>query len=167
MAETSPTERVQPCLLDRLTDHEPQHEKESRDQRVIGTRAYRAAVLRDIAWLLNTGNLGSLEDLEGFDDVHRSVVNFGMPDLCGLTASGLDPLDVERRLVEAIRIFEPRVLPHTLSVKSVPGGEGDGANVVSFEIEGQLWAQPMNEALFIRTEVDLETGQFAVKERGQ
>jgi type VI secretion system protein ImpF len=124
-------------------------------------------VLRDIAWLLNTGNLGSLEDLEGLEEVRRSVVNFGMPDLCGLTASGLDPLEVERRLVEAIRTFEPRVLPHTLVVRSVSGGESSGANVVSFEIEGQLWAQPMNEALFIRTEVDLETGEFAVKERGQ
>jgi type VI secretion system protein ImpF len=167
VAETTITERVQPCLLDRLTDHDPQSQKEGRDQRVVGTRAYRAAVLRDIAWLLNTGNLGSLEELDEFPEAARSVLNFGMPDLCGLTASGLDPLDVERRLVEAIRTFEPRVLPHTLSVKSAPVDEGGGANVVSFEIEGQLWAQPMNEALFIRTEVDLETGQFAIKERGQ
>jgi type VI secretion system protein ImpF len=167
VAETSITERVQPCLLDRLTDLEPHKEKEGRDQRVIGTRAYRAAVLRDIGWLLNTGNLGSLEELGGLEEARRSVINFGMPDLCGLTASGLDPVEVERQLVEAIRAFEPRVLPNTLAVRSAPSGEGGAANVVSFEIEGQLWAQPMNEALFIRTEVDLETGQFAVKERGQ
>lgn len=167
MADLLPTERLQPCLLDRLTDESPDQRSEGREQRVVSMRRYREAVLRDIGWLLNTGNLSSLEDIAGFKEALKSVVNYGMPDLCGLTASGLDPVEVEERLVEAIRTFEPRVLPHTLEVKSVPVGDHAGANSVSFEIQGQLWAQPMHEALFIRTEVDLETGQFAIKESGR
>ncbi|MHC4750853.1 MAG: type VI secretion system baseplate subunit TssE, partial [Planctomycetota bacterium] len=35
MAELTPMDRLQPCLLDRLTDDEPDVQKESRDQRVV------------------------------------------------------------------------------------------------------------------------------------
>jgi type VI secretion system protein ImpF len=167
VADLLPSERLQPCLLDRLTDQDPDQRKEGREQRVVSMRKYREAVLRDLGWLLNTGNLANLEELDGFKEVQSSVVNYGMPDLCGLTASGLDPIEIEESLVEAIRTFEPRILPHTLEVRSVPVGESGGANSVSFEIQGQLWAQPTHEALFIRTEVDLETGQFAIKESGR
>ena len=164
MADLLPTERIQPCLLDRLTDENPGQQKEGREQRVVSMRRYREAVLRDIGWLLNTGNLASLEELGGFKEALKSVLNYGMPDLCGLTASGLDLIDLEERLMEAIRTFEPRILPHTLEVRSVPIGDSAEHHSVSFEVQGQLWAQPMHEALFIRTEVDLETGQFAIKE---
>ena len=164
MADLLPTERIQPCLLDRLTDESPGQQKEGREQRVVSMRRYREAVLRDIGWLLNTGNLASLEEIGGFKEALKSVLNYGMPDLCGLTASGLDPIEVEERLMEAVRNFEPRILPHTLEVRSVPVGESGETNSISFEIQGQLWARPMHEALVIRTEVDLETGQFAIKE---
>jgi type VI secretion system protein ImpF len=33
-----------------------------------------------------------------------------------------------------------------------------------FEIEGDLWAQPMPLQLYLRTEVDLEVGQARVTE---
>ena len=35
MAESTPIEKLQPCLLDRLTDDEPANQKESRLQRVV------------------------------------------------------------------------------------------------------------------------------------
>ncbi|MHC4560155.1 MAG: type VI secretion system baseplate subunit TssE, partial [Planctomycetota bacterium] len=38
MAELTPRDRLQPCLLDRLTDNEPEVSKESRDQRIVSIR---------------------------------------------------------------------------------------------------------------------------------
>ena len=46
-------EKIQPCLLDRLTDEAPESQKESRNERIISIRRYREGVLRDLVWLLN------------------------------------------------------------------------------------------------------------------
>ena len=41
MAELAPRERLQPSLLDRLTDDEPDQEVESRERRVLSVRGLR------------------------------------------------------------------------------------------------------------------------------
>ena len=165
MAELTPAERLQPCLLDRLTDDHPREVKESRDQRIVSLRRYRGAVLRDLDWLLNTGARSSTEDFAEFAEVAQSVLNYGIPDMCGTTASGLKPEEFERRLIEAVRHFEPRVLPHSLSVEVHAAYGQMDHNAITFEIRGDLWAQPVPEALYLRTEVDLETGQYELKDR--
>jgi predicted component of type VI protein secretion system len=38
--------------------------------------------------------------------------------------------------------------------------------LVAFEISGDMCPLPMPEALFLRTELDLDTGQCELKERG-
>lgn len=165
MADLTPTERLQPCLLDRLTDENPEAVKESRDQRIVSLRRYRSAVLRDLDWLLNTGSHSSTEDLSEFGEVARSVLNYGVPDLCGVTVSGLDAEEFERQLLEAIRNFEPRILPGTLSIQVATGGRQEDHKAVFFEIRGDLWAQPTPDPLYVRTEVDLDTGQCELKDR--
>ena len=165
MADLTPAERLQPCLLDRLTDEHPDELKESRDQRIVSLRRYRTGVLRDLEWLLNTPSCESAQDLSEFDFVRQSVLNYGIPDLCGLTASGLNPVEFERRLIEAIRTFEPRVLPDGLSIRvQALSGQMDH-NALSFVISGELWALPTPDPLFVRTELDLDTGQCELKDR--
>jgi type VI secretion system protein ImpF len=36
-------------------------------------------------------------------------------------------------------------------------------NALTFEITGELWAQPIPLQLYLRTDVDLETGQVSVE----
>ncbi len=38
------------------------------------------------------------------------------------------------------------------------------SNALAFEIEGELWADPVPIHLFMQTEVDLETGSVSIKE---
>ncbi|MCD6303872.1 MAG: type VI secretion system baseplate subunit TssE [Planctomycetes bacterium] len=165
MAELTPRDRLQPCLLDRLTDDHPENPRESRDQRVISMRRYRAAVLRDIDWLLNTGCYASAEDLSDLPEVQRSVLNYGVPDFCGMTASGLKPDECERRILDAIRAFEPRILPGSLSIHVEAFYGHLERNSVAMEIRGDLWALPTPDPLYVRTELDLETGFCHVKDR--
>ncbi len=164
MAELLPAERIRPCLLDRLTDNAPQKKKEDREQRVISLRKYREAVLRDLSWLLNTPNKELSGAFDGFEEIERSVLNFGIPDLCGSTVSSVDTSDLARRIARAIEFFEPRVIQSTLRILNAPAAEGSSANTIGFEIKGELWAQPFNEVLLIKTSVDLETGEFEFKE---
>ena len=88
VAELTAQERLQPSLLDRLTDDEPGNQKESRDKRVLTLRRIREGVIRDLAWLLNTANLECVEDLDGYPEVAKSVLNYGIPDLTGKSATG-------------------------------------------------------------------------------
>lgn len=165
MRELAPQERLQPALLDRLTDDEPDKQVEGPDKRVLTKAQLRQAVLRDLVWLMNTTRLESSEDLSSTPSVQRSVLNFGLPALAGETASALDPTELERSVREAILAFEPRILPASLRVQAVVSEtQLDQHNVISVEIEGQLWAQPVPLELLLRTEVDLETGEVEITE---
>ena len=52
------------CLLDRLTDDEPDKQQESRSQRVVSNQKYRQGVLRDLDWLFNSQAYLRLEGME-------------------------------------------------------------------------------------------------------
>ncbi len=157
MAELTPLEKLQPCLLDRLTDDEPDKSEESRNQRVISLVRYKRGVLRDLEWLFNASAHLPVEGrrqfrLSDYPEARRSVINFGTRQLCGLLAPNMDEL--ERELSEAVQLFEPRIINHTLTVKATLE-----RHMVSIEMVGELWADPIPEKLFIKTSIDLETGQ--------
>jgi type VI secretion system protein ImpF len=159
-------DRLQPSLLDRLTDDEPQSQLESRDKRVMSLRKLREAVIRDLAWLLNTSDFASVEDLADYPLVSQSTINYGMPALAGRSASSIDAGSLERLLKQAIINFEPRILRGTLKVKVVTADDQFNHNALNFDIEGELWAQPVPLHLLLKAQVDLETGDIKVSERG-
>jgi type VI secretion system protein ImpF len=166
MPELTQKERLQPSLLDRLTDDEPHVSQESRDKRVLSPARLRECVRRDLTWLLNTINLATTEDLEESPEVARSVINYGMPDLAGHTVSSLDVRTMERLLVRVIWDFEPRLLRSSVRVRLVIDEQQMNHNALCFDIEAELWAQPLPLRLFLRTEIDLENGGVEVAERG-
>ncbi|KAA6187370.1 type VI secretion system baseplate subunit TssE [Thiohalocapsa marina] len=164
MADLTPKERLQPSLLDRLTDQAPTTDQESREERVLSPSRLKASVLRDLQWLLNTCNLASVQDLDPFPEVASSVLNYGLPDLAGKNVSGLDVLSLERELRQAILQFEPRILRRSLVIRTLIDASTMSHNAIQFIIEGELWGQPMPLQLYLKTEVDLESGEVAVFE---
>lgn len=165
MTDLTPQERLQPSLLDRLTDTDRENTSESRERRVLSLQRLKAAVLRDLAWLLNTGHFETLESLEAYPHARNSVLNYGMPDLSGMSVAGMDEARLEKIVREAISKFEPRINPRTLTVSVHMALDPNNRSAVTFEIEGELWAQPTPLALFLKTELDLESGNIDVRER--
>ena len=160
---TAPQERLQPALLDRLTDDEPDKKVEPREARVLSKRKLRESVLRDLAWLFNATQLEAVNPLARAPFVRKSVLNFGMPALSGNTASSMDITDLTRAIRDAILTFEPRILPASLDVRTLmEGGDLDHHNVIGVEIHGQLWAQPVPLEFLVRTDFDLETGRVRI-----
>ncbi|MET0051566.1 MAG: type VI secretion system baseplate subunit TssE [Candidatus Thiodiazotropha sp.] len=155
---------LQPSLLDRLTDDEPEKTKESQDKRVISMRRLRQSVLRDLAWLLNTTNLATTEDLEDYPEVARSVLNYGIRELSGHLVSGMDLNQLERMVRQAVQDFEPRILPQSVRVRSVRDSAKESHNRLMFEIEGQLWALPAPTHLLIKTQIDFEEGGVSLSD---
>jgi len=167
MAEAGARDTLQPALLDRLTDHDPTHRVESRQERIITRTQLRASVLRDLSALFNTTNLSSEVDLTAYPLVAESTVNYGLAPLSGKLVSSMNLPELERVLKDAILRFEPRILPHTLSVRSIAATEPlTHHNVVSLEIRGDLWAQPYPLELLLKTDVDLESGEMRIADRG-
>ena len=161
MAELLPSERLQPSLLDRLCDDEPANKQESREQRVLSVRRLRQSVLRDIAWLLNAVSLESVQSLEACPEAAESVINFGIPDLSGHSLRPGDMDVIEKRIRKAVLDFEPRILPNTLRVKVI-STDSYNHNAMNFDIEGDLWMRPLPMRLYLKTQLDLETGNVVV-----
>src|SRR5574337_719255 len=149
MAELTTQERLQPSLLDRLTDDEPGKQEESREKRVISATRLRDCVTRDISWLLNCASMDADADLTDCPDVSRSVLNFEV---------------LQRRVRDAILAFEPRLTGDTLRVTANALSKRMDRQALIFNIESEMWAQPIPLNLYLKTEVDLETGNFKVSE---
>jgi len=166
MAELSPQERLQPALLDRLIDDEPDKKVEPRDKRVLSKAMLRRAVLRDLSWLFNSTQLESSRgEFAGYPEARRSVVNFGLPAMSGETASTFDPAALERSIRRAIMDFEPRIDPNSLRVETLASTlDLDSHNLIAVQIRGSLWAQPVPLEIYLRTEVDLETGNVEIRD---
>ncbi len=162
MAELAPRERLQPSLLDRLTDHEPDSPVEARERRVLSARALRDGVLRDLGWLLNATNLVSVTNAPALPHVASSVLNYGMPDISGASLAGMQLADLERAIRQAIWDFEPRLNRSSVTVRALPS---ESVAKVVFEIQGDLWAQPYPERLYLKTELDLDVAHISVTDQ--
>ena len=160
MAELAPRERLQPSLLDRLTDDEPHATVEPRERRVMSLRTLRDGVLRDLGWLLNTTNLFSVSERYGLPHVANSVINYGIPDISGVSLAGMNIGDLERAIRQAIWDYEPRLIRASVSVKALP--DQASGNKIMFEIEGDMWAQPYPERLYLKTELDMDRASISL-----
>jgi type VI secretion system protein ImpF len=164
MAEKSIAERLQPSLLDRLTDNAPHEATETRESRVIDLRRLREIVLRDLSWLFNTTSMESVQNLDDYREAKRSSLNYGVPDIAGIGASQSFAVGLQRALRKAVEIYEPRIIPGSLEV-SIANRNNEMESVIVLDIRGELWAHPMPIELYMRTEVDVASGDIAVRER--
>lgn len=157
-------DRLQPALLDRLTDDHRADGAEVDERRVMTKQQIRSAVLRDLSWLLNSVQpWGKLA--EHYPQIKRSVLNYGLPPMSGQLASRIDVTVLERSIKDAIVQFEPRILADTLQVRAIELESVMAThNIIEFEIRGFLWAQPVPLELLLRTQLDLEAGQVEVKD---
>jgi type VI secretion system protein ImpF len=163
MPDHTTSERLQPSLLDRLTDDEPEQLQESRERRILSSQRLRDSVRRDLNWLFNATNFTSVEPLADHPEVERSTINYGLPDFAGRIASSIEREALERLLRRAIVDYEPRLIRSTIRVKLTVDDTLDH-NAMNFSIQAELWAQPLPLRLFLRTDLDLETGEAIVSE---
>ena len=160
MAELATMEKIQPCLLDRLTDNHPEKTDEASHERVVSISRYREGVLRDIRWLLSASRHSDDEDLLEHPAVRTSTLNFGIRSLCGRLAESTSGGQLEQDITQAIEAFEPRIDPNSLVVELKEDLASRAKNELVIEIRGDLWARPMPEEFMIKTRIDLETGEM-------
>lgn len=174
MAGLSAQDRLQPSLLDRLTDNDAGATKEPLEARVLNKKQLREAVLRDMTWLFNC--TAQEPDPRSRDrervlmwreapEAVRSVINFGIPALTGSTWSTLEFPVLEQAIKVCISRFEPRIDAKTLEVKITNDlSTGQRPTSLRLVIRGQLWNQPVPLELLLSADVDVDTGQAAVRD---
>ncbi len=161
MADPGITERLQPSLLDRLTDNHPTELKEAAHERVIDMRRLREIVLRDLGWLLNTVNQSLDIDPDEFPYAAKSTLNYGIVDISGKRSAEARPHELERMLERAIETYEPRIVAGSLAVQ-LSNAAGAGKSKIVFNIQADLWAQPVPLEIYMRTELSVASGEMTV-----
>lgn len=164
MADKTITERLQPSLLDRLTDHEPNNVKESRSSRVIDVKRLREIISRDLGWLLNKNNQDSLISNEKYPHVTKSVVNYGVREVSGNFSTKRRAERIRSSIHRAITIFEPRIKEGTLDV-ILREDEDRSQTLIEFDIHADMWAQPLPMELYLRSQVNVITGELRIEQK--
>ena len=160
-------DRLQPVLLDRLTDLQPRSRQERAGTFLMSGRLLRDSVLRDLHWLLNTANFGVMHNIHTMPRARRSVVNYGVRGWAGGRMSDVEFADVEAAIRTAIIDFEPRIVKDSIDVRCVTDAtQPEHHNLLAFEISGTLWSVPYPIEFILRSELDLEGGYMTLRSMG-
>lgn len=158
---------VRQSLLDRLIADDPGRDRAS--SRTTSEAAFRQAVRRDLEWLLNTRRQLA-EVPEGRDELRRSLLRYGIPDVGSL------PRDVPeararlaRTIEEAITLFEPRLanVRVVLPDEGARAGEGGAeAGALRFLVDAVLRMEPEPERVLFETTFDPARHEYQVRTAG-
>jgi len=162
MAEPASRSRLRPSLLDRLTDLHPERARETTDDASVNEALLREQVRRDLSWLFNTTHLAAGTDLAPYPQVGSSILNYGIVSLTGELLSSIDSRQLETHVRTSLLNYEPRLLPESLEVSVRLGKSSFGTAALVIDIRADLHSEPLPLALYVRTEIDVETGRVHV-----
>ena len=143
--------KITQSIFDRLSDADP---------RITPERQLKAAVRRDLEWLLNTRRVVE-PPAESLIEVNRSLYNYGLPDFSSYSLSSpKDRGKLLRALETTIALFEPRLAGVKVTAVESPTA---GSRVLRFQIEGLLLKDPAPEQVSFDTVLQLANGEYQVK----
>jgi type VI secretion system protein ImpF len=151
---------VQQSVFDRLMDDDPGTSAERQPTRAETVAALRAAVRRDLEWLLNTRReLVRMPD--GLTEAPLSLVRYGLPDVSSLPRDGSTAGILTRAVEEAIARFEPRLAQ--VRVRPLASTDAEGRATVRFTIEALLRLDPRPERVVFDTVLEMARGEYQVR----
>ncbi len=159
MARFEPDPNVTLSVLDRLIDNDPGSSADPPAGRAHSLRQLKAALRRDLEWLLNTRRTP-----EGIQDtglnLYRSLFNYGLPDISNLSMQAVsDQNRLLRMMEQTVSLFEPRVKGARVTLETAAGN----SRVLRFLIEGLLKLDPAPERVSFDTLLELTNREYEVK----
>jgi type VI secretion system protein ImpF len=123
----------------------------------ISEAVLRKEVARDLESLMNTVAFESTEDISGFGNVRRSILNYGLPDIAHMTIdeSRVDSLCAGIRAV--LMTYEPRLDPRTIRATRDPSARVDELKL-RFLVFADLRCEPLNVPVEFVADIDVESG---------
>jgi type VI secretion system protein ImpF len=161
MPSPKSAKNIQQGLLDRLIDNEPQNRNEDPMTRSESLRQFRLAVKRDLEYLLNTTRM-PIEVPEFCEEVKRSVLFFGLPDIASISLQNAgDEQRLMRSLEVAIKLFEPRLVRARVTSREAYTST---RQAITFHVEAMLMIEPAAERISFDTVLEITKGEYSVKD---
>jgi type VI secretion system protein ImpF len=158
------TPRLLHSLWDRLTNPELIRGKNVGVSPSSEIERLKGEVCRDLGWLLNT-RTAPLEIPEGLDDLHRSLVRFGLPDFSSLNFGDSKARDRLAGILESvIRNFEPRL--DKVEVEVDEHDQDKSRSMIYYRIRAKLKVEPIPQPVAFDTVLELGNKTFVVKDEG-
>ena len=129
--------------------------------RAESLRQLRAAVKRDLEWLLNTTRM-PIEVPEACEEVKNSVLFFGLPDIASIfIADTGEQVRLLRSLEAAVETFEPRLVHARVTTREKYRA---AQQAITFHVEAMLMIDPAPERIAFDTVLEITKGSYSVKE---
>ena len=156
MARVESKLEILPSLMDRLIDDNPELLANGHQD----IRRLEGSVVHDLENLLNTRRETLSELPQGFAEVNKSLLLYGLPDITAFNLLDANDRNRLRRAIEVvIDTFEPRL--QRVRVSMTAPGQNDGA--LHFRIEAQLRVEPSPEPVAFDTILQLDTQKYSVR----
>jgi type VI secretion system protein ImpF len=148
VSRLNPEQQITPSMLNRLVEA---------DASIYGIEQMFAAVRRDLEDLLNTRQ--SHYDLpEQYEELRRSVLAYGVPDLVSLNAlSSGQRQEIGQLVALMVERYEPRL--RDIDVTLIEGKES-GEYTLRFHVNAKLAMDPAPAVAF-DTILELATGRYS------
>ncbi len=125
-------------------------------------RTLRDHLALDLASLMGTINLESVEDIEGLEFVQKSILNFGMPDLTRFTDEDVRRHRLAGDLKRTLLAHEPRLVPETLVVKLRSESVSSKNHHIAFDVSAEMAAKPVDVPMEFVAEIDAGMGKVSL-----
>lgn len=175
-------ERLQIPLMFAFRDaYEKQDADKAEDVRVDGERVIsernsirrrgteetllRHDLTRDLSSLLDTTDLASATDIEEFEYVRKSILNFGIYDLTHVILNADATDEVMDNLRRALLQHEPRLQPESLLITRTDTSDDVGQRV-RFSIRAEMMCKPLDIPVEFVAELDSSSGKVVVTQSG-
>jgi type VI secretion system protein ImpF len=143
---------------------------ESGDRVIASRRSSRGAITEpllrrevaaDLVALLNTISLESSFDIDGYENVRKSVLNYGFPDLVHRTIDEGSVESVKDEIRTVLMHFEPRLMPDSIHVTR--DNTVDKAELkIRFVVNADLACEPLNVPVEFVADVELDSGKVLI-----
>jgi type VI secretion system protein ImpF len=151
-----------PSSIEQVDARSPSARRIAATARSESVRLFKAALRRDLEWLLNTRRVITPVPDE-CEELARSVFTYGLPDITSMSKDSRESFERLARLIQsAIEMFEPRLTEVTVHLSD---GDSKLLRDAHFVIDGILNLDPMPERVTFDTRQD-ERGAMKVEEEG-
>lgn len=136
--------------------------RRSSPRNAINESVLKQELADDLSALLNTVNLASCEDLNGFEEVSRSILNYGIEDLGAIAVDTRGMDEIGPRIKEVLQTYESRLIDDTVAVRQSTEADEVSARV-KFHITADMYATPSDVPVEFVADVEAITGRLTLK----
>jgi type VI secretion system protein ImpF len=126
-----------------------------------GEDLLRKHLMDDLVNLLGTINMESVQALDEFPHVQKSILNYGIMELSRTSTDSIHSPALLRDLKTALLRHEPRLIDETVQVK-LRHEETDTGQRVSLSVNAEMTAKPVDVPLEFVAEIDAGAGKLAL-----